>query len=135
MLYYSLGLVYPTNLNRLILLQKRIIRIVNKKPFDAHTDPLFRDSKFLKFVHIKFMYSCNNNLLTPSFSYFLFCTNQVHSYNTHGSNRSYIPFCQKGNFSSFTKVQFSLISYVDIRNSLSLYSFQSKIKDYFLSCY
>ena len=51
-LYYSLvypyfqyciivwGSTYPTNLNRLILLQKRIIRIVNKKPFDAHTDPL-----------------------------------------------------------------------------------------------
>ena len=58
-LYYSLvypyfqhciivwGSTYPTNLNRLILLQKRIVRIVNKKPFDAHTDPLFRDLKFL----------------------------------------------------------------------------------------
>ena len=54
-LYYSLvhpyfqyciivwGSTYPTNLNRLILLQKRIVRIVNKKPFDAYTDPLFRD--------------------------------------------------------------------------------------------
>ena len=30
------GSTYPTNLNRLILLQKRIVRIVNKKPFDAH---------------------------------------------------------------------------------------------------
>ena len=87
-LYYSLvyphfqyciigwGSTYPSNLNRLILLQKRIVRIVNKRPFDAHTDPLFRDLKILKFVDIyslhlgKLMYSYNNNLLPPSFSNF-----------------------------------------------------------------
>ena len=46
------GSTYPTNLNRLILLQKRIVRIVNKKPFDSHTYPLFRDLKFFKFVNI-----------------------------------------------------------------------------------
>ena len=55
-LYYSLvypyfqccimvwGSTYPSNLNRLILLQKcsvRIILIVNKRAFDAHADPLF----------------------------------------------------------------------------------------------
>ena len=80
-LYYSLvyayfqsciivwGSTYPTNLHC-------ILRIVNKKPLDAHTDPLFRDLKFLKFVHIyslllgKFMYSYNNNLLPPSLSNF-----------------------------------------------------------------
>lgn len=72
------GSTYPTNLNRLILLQERIVRIVNKKPFDAHTDPLFIDLKFLKFVDIyslhlgKLMYSYNNNLLPPSFSNFFF---------------------------------------------------------------
>ena len=61
------GSTYPTNLNRLILLQKFIVTIVNKKPFDAHTDPLLRDFKFLKFVDIyslhlgKLMYSYNNN--------------------------------------------------------------------------
>ena len=54
-LYYSLvypylyyctiawGSTYPSNLNRLVLLQKRIIRIINKDTFDAHTDPIFRD--------------------------------------------------------------------------------------------
>ena len=40
--------INPTNLNSLILLQKRIIIIVSKKPFDAQNDPLFRDLKFLK---------------------------------------------------------------------------------------
>ena len=216
------GSTYPTNLNHLILLQKRITRIVNKKPFDAHTDPLFkpgfhivvsvvsvvsvvrnkfigqmqlygnlpykcsiqkkrqiqlfvldrmnsicpmnffrttdttdttdttiwktgfRYSKFLKFVDIyslrlgKFVYSYNNNLLTSSFSNFLLRTNQVHCYNTRGSAQFYIPFCRT-NIRKFSMIYHGPVFFnklcSDIRNSLSLYSFQSKIKKYFLSCY
>ena len=41
------GSTYSTNLNRPILLQERIVRFFNTKPFDTHTDPLFRDLKFL----------------------------------------------------------------------------------------
>ena len=58
MLYYSL--IYPhfyycnivwaqtyksnkTYLRRLVILQKRIIRITNKSHFNAHTDPIFKD--------------------------------------------------------------------------------------------
>ena len=126
------------------MLQKRIIRIVNKKPFDAHTDPLFRDSKFLKFIDIyslhlgKFMYSYNNNLLPPSFSNILLRTNQVHSYNTRGSNQFYIPFCRT-NIRKFSIIYQGPVFFnklgSDIRNSLSLCCFQSKIKNYFMSCY
>ena len=127
------------------MLQKRIIRIVNKKPFDAHTDPLFRDSKFLKFIDIyslhlgKCMYSYNNNLLPPSFSNILLRTNQVHSYNTRGSNQYYIPFCRT-NIRKFSiiyqgPVFFNKLCSDILNNYLSLYSFQSKIKNYFLSCY
>jgi hypothetical protein len=60
---------YPTNLNRIILLQKHIIRILDKQPFDAHTDPLFIKLKILKFDWIylhhlgKFMYQYHNGLL------------------------------------------------------------------------
>ena len=53
MLYYSLiypyfyycnivrASTYKTNLRRLVMLQKRIIRIINKSHFDAHTEPSF----------------------------------------------------------------------------------------------
>ena len=75
-LYYSLvypylhycitvwGSTYPSNLNRIILLQKRVIRIIDKKPFDAHADPIFKELMILKFESIyyfylgKFMYLC-----------------------------------------------------------------------------
>ena len=80
MLYYSLIFIYPyfyycnivwastykTNLRRLVILQKRIIRIINKSRFNAHTDPIFKDLGMVKFNDIhslplgQFMYSCKN---------------------------------------------------------------------------
>ena len=36
---------YPSNLRRLITLQKRVIRMMSRSVFDAHTDPLFTNSK------------------------------------------------------------------------------------------
>ena len=81
MLYYSL--IYPYfyycnivwastykihNLHHLVILQKRIIRIINKSHFNAHTDNIFKDLGILEFndIHLlqlgQFMYSCKNYL-------------------------------------------------------------------------
>ena len=61
MLFYSLSYpylyycnivwasTYKTNLRRLVILQKRIIRIINKSNFKAHTDSIFTDLGILKF--------------------------------------------------------------------------------------
>ncbi len=99
-LYYSLvypylqyclivwGSTYATNLKRIVLLQKRIIRIINKETFNAHTDPLFAEVKILKFEKIylyqlgKVMYLYQNNLLPKSFENLFLRTSQVHNYNT-----------------------------------------------------
>ena len=85
-LYYSLiysylqycmlewGSTYPTHLRRLVLLQKRIIRIISKKGFDAHTNPLFQSLTILKLEDIysphlgKFMFSFKK--LLSSFQFF-----------------------------------------------------------------
>ena len=39
---------YDSHLNKLLLLQKRVIRIINNAPFQAHTDPLFFANGILK---------------------------------------------------------------------------------------
>ena len=132
-LYYSLvysylqycilvwGSTYPTHLRRLVLLQKRIIRIISKKSFDAHTNPLFKSLMILKIEDIyslllgKFMFSLKNNSVPSSFSRSILRTNQVHGYNTRSSKKFYIPFCRTNIrkfsvFSFFIKVLFSLIS-------------------------
>ena len=63
-LYYSLvypyltycvsvwGSTYQSNLNRIIILQKKIIRIISKVSFDAHTGVLFKKQEILKFSDI-----------------------------------------------------------------------------------
>ena len=87
-LYYSLvypyltycvsvwGSTYQSNLNRIIILQKKIIRIISKVSFDSHTGVLFREQEILKFSDIylyqmgKFMYLFRRSLLP---NYFVIC--------------------------------------------------------------
>ena len=73
---------YDTHLNKLYLLQKRVIRIINNAAFQAHTDPLFFSNGILKIHDIHklniglYMYDHEMlNQLTRS-----------HSYNTRGSS-------------------------------------------------
>ena len=64
---------YQSNLNRIIVLQKRIIRIISKVSFDAHTGVLFKEQEILKFsdnyLHQigKFMYLFKRSLLPNYF--------------------------------------------------------------------
>ena len=73
-----LGSTYPTNLNRLIVLQKKVVRIIARKPHDAHTDPIFKDLEILKFnciyrFHVsKVLFQLKNNVLPSDFSAIFF---------------------------------------------------------------
>ena len=64
---------YPTNVNRIVILQKKIVRFISKKPIDTHTEPIFNDLQILKFSIIylfqigKFMYSFRGSLLPRVF--------------------------------------------------------------------
>ena len=39
-LCFSMASTHPTNVKRIVILQKKSSRIFCKKPFDAHTDPI-----------------------------------------------------------------------------------------------
>ena len=43
---------YQSNLHRIILLQKRVVRILSRSNFDAHTDPIFKELHIMKFCDI-----------------------------------------------------------------------------------
>ena len=133
---------YSTNLNRIVLLQKKIIRIICKKPFDAHTDPLFKSLQILKLSEIyffqvgKFMYSHKIGLLPNVFKEMFLMTNQVHSYNTRNSNTFYL-FPARTNIRRFgikfqgPKFFNSLNNSIQSAATISL--FKSKLKTYLLS--
>ena len=91
---------YPSNLRRLITLQKRVVRIMSRSAFDAHTDPLFKNLKILNLESIyklqigKFMYQYRSGLLPYSFNNMFLVTRQVHSYGTRSSEHFYLPQCR-----------------------------------------
>ena len=72
------GSTYKSNLKKFTILQKWAIRIVRRSGCDAHTDPIFKELRFLKMkgIHLlqlgQFMYSFSTgNLLTKFDSFFL----------------------------------------------------------------
>ena len=108
-LYYSLvypylyycacvwGLTYHSNLKRLVTLQKRAVRTISRSAFDAHTDPIFKSLKLLKFENIvflqvaKIMYIYKNGLLPESFKNMFFTGREIHNYNTRNKNFFRLP--------------------------------------------
>ena len=135
---------YKINLRRLVILQKRIIRIINKSHFNAHIGPIFRDLGILKFddIHLlqlgQIMYSCKNSFLPPRFNNNFSQRNQFHSYNTRNSQAYRLPYCRTNTkkFSPFfqgPKFFNSLDN--EVINSQSLSSFKKKLKIKLLSKY
>ena len=89
------GASSAANLNRLLLLQKRALRIINFKEFNAHTDPLFIQGKILKIYRIQlgslmYQLTCNN---LPSAIKSMFTLNSdVHSHFTRQASNFHIPY-------------------------------------------
>ena len=134
------GSTYKSNLNRIVLLQKRIIRIINKKEYDAHA-PLFKQSMILKLNDIylfclgKFMYLASKNYLPPSLKNLFLINSQMHNYNTRSSKQINIPFCRTRlrQFTVFYQgaVFFNSLD-ESLQNASSVYSSQSKLKKYLI---
>ena len=119
-LYYSLvypyliycvsvwGSTYQSNLNRIIILQKKIISVISKKSFDSHTGVLFKEQEILKFSDFylyqigKFIYLFKRGFLPNYFRDMFTLASQIHSYNTQKKfSLFYIPQCRT-NFRKFS---------------------------------
>ena len=71
--------------------------MISKSAFDAHTNPIFKNLKILKFESIiklqigKIMYFYKSGLLSDSFDEMFLLHPDVHSYNTRGNNSFRLP--------------------------------------------
>ena len=94
------GLTYHSNLKRLVTLQKRAVSMISRSAFDAHTDPIFKSLKLLKFENIifpqvaKIMYIYKNGQLPESFKNMFFTGREIHNYNTRNKNFFRLPSCR-----------------------------------------
>ena len=147
-LYYSL--IYPyliycnivwgntnaTYLNKILLLQKKIVRLITNSSYLAHSDPLFYNCKILK---ISDLYT----YLVSIEAFKLYSCNQIHPVHNHNTRNREI-YVQP-TFHRLTLTQRSLDYTMPsiwnnnvpnrIKQSSSLSSFKTEMKNYLLTFY
>ena len=91
---------YPTNLERLIIMQKILIRIITCSPYRAHSEPLFYANKILNMKDINFyvlsvfMHNCVSSPLPGIFTDFYVPNNEFHRHDTRNANDLYDSFAR-----------------------------------------
>ena len=109
MLYSSLVLPYlnygvlawgsavQTKIDKMLLLQKRAIRLICNVSYRAHTDVLFRENRILKITDLYrlqlgcFMYNININATPTVFKGMFQKNNVIHNYSTRQANDFHLP--------------------------------------------
>ena len=103
------GQAASTNLEKILILQKRALRLIHFKPFRFHAVPLFKLSNVLplNFLYFKticlIMHDVSNNVTPPNVSKLFTYSSKVHHHNTR--------FSAAGNFYNFFLFLPASISY------------------------
>ena len=135
---------YKTNLVRLVKLQKRAVRIIDKSHFNAHSDPIFKKLGILKFHDLnllqlgQFMFSYQIRTLPPKLASKFTLNSQIHTYYSRNSDAFHLPFCRTNikQFSVFYQgPKFYNSLDIDIINFSSTASFKKALKSFFFNNY
>ena len=131
-------------LNKIIVLQKRAIRVINNLPFNEHTNEYFKSSEILKLNDIyncqigTYFYNTIHNRIDPVLSDNLRLQSDIHSHNTRNSNKYVIRRyqCKKSQNNiqyKGVKLWNSLPSSIISERNFS--TFKKKLKSLFISSY
>ena len=135
---------YKTRINKIHQLQKRCIRIVNKKDYDKPSMPLFKEMRILQLPDLIYlntanmMYKVCNELAPGRISSMFRLSSSVHQYKTRQHSTLYIPKF-KTNAKQFTfqvvgsQLWNSLSS--EIKSCKTLSSFKYKLKQTIINNY
>ena len=89
---------YPTTLEKIKIIQKRLIRIITCSPYRAHTEPLLYANKLLNVNDINlymtgiFMYQFKNANLPSIFNRFFVKNRERHEYPIRIADDYYVPY-------------------------------------------
>ena len=136
------GNTYPTRLQKLLNVQKKIVRLISFKSYMEHSKPLFLDLKILNIYQINdylcslFMYRryyCQN--LPDFYNNYFKQNNDVHNYNTRNSTKLHVSY-KRTNYRIYTVFNkgISLWNFLDdkIKNTKTYFSFKRKAKSLYL---
>jgi hypothetical protein len=133
---------------RLVKLQKRLVRIITNSRYNEHSDPLFKELKLLKATHIsmlhelKFCFKLHHSLVPEYFLDFLPVRHSdTHRYRTRNSNNYVIPRVRHSFAKHSLRYKIPSIlnntdsSIIDKIATYSLYGFSRYIKYHYLNSY
>ena len=92
------GSTYQTNLNNVVLVQKKLIRIIACSPFRAHTEPLMLANILMSLSNINmymtciFVYQCLNGCFPDIFNDFYTCNRNIHGRETRQASDLHVPY-------------------------------------------
>ena len=130
---------YQTVLDKLILVQKKIIRIITNSPYRAHTEPLFLANQILNVHDINvynvgiFMYNTINSVVPTLFTSFFQQNVYFHRYNTRRAYDLHVPL-GKTNVRKFSiRINGAMVWNTlpeSVRESQSLMVFKKSLRKY-----
>jgi hypothetical protein len=138
------GKASPTILKKTEILQKRAVRMINKKAYNSHTDPLYKSSEILKITDLYehqvnlFMYDFYHKLLPISFHSVFKYNHEIQSRPTRQSHLFNIERCQSAFSSNLPLYTFPIISNKyskSVRNTISRSLYKEQIKNHFIKKY
>lgn len=130
-----------TTMKPIILLQKKAIRLVCGADYRAHTAPLFKQEKLLKFEDIitfnicRFMHDFRFGKLPEIFDNEWLRNNQIHGYPVRNQEDFFIPTVNKQYLSSFPLFQFPRIWNSlpgSLKSIISRNTFKKKLYDHLI---
>ena len=137
------GNTYPTRLQKIMNVQKKIVRLICFKSYMDHSEPLFLDLQILNIYKLNdylcniFMYRINNSPILPEFynSYFKL-NNEIHNYNTRNSTKFHVNY-KRTNHRKFTVFDKGITLWNKIDENMkkinSYFIFKKKAKLYCLT--
>ena len=137
------GATYQSHLSKLMILQKKIVRIIHGVPPRTHTEPLFLVFNVLKVSNLYryniafFMYKLNNSVLPDIFPMFIH-NYENHNYETRQLKQFHILMCHANLTNISIKYQGPLVwndisSNVDVNCCIG--TFKKRAKTYFAGDY
>ena len=132
---------YPSNLERMVLMQKRLVRVITCSHYRAHTEPLMLANRLLSLQDINlyiigiFMYNYVTQKLPQIFENYFQQNKDVHERNTRQADDFHVPFSrlQVRRFSikiHGSEVWNSFPTY--IKKSTSVMDFKKKLRKYLI---
>ena len=127
------GCASKCQLNALLLLQKKIIRIMTFSPYLAHTDPIYKDLAILPFDKIFIdrigitMFKVEYELLPKSVIQMFSKNRDVHSHDTRKKNLLRVTTGTKNFTYLSARIWNAIVSKININISLSQFKYKLKI--------